>query len=71
MGAIGVKKEAGEALSDLAAELFGMSPQYRRGTTFKDVFDELSDIIILNFFEKRTIASTDADVAFVESKIEQ
>jgi hypothetical protein len=37
----------------------------------KELFDELSDVIILNFFEKRMIVPTSADVTFVESKIDQ
>jgi hypothetical protein len=55
----------------LASDIFKASPHYQRGATFKDVFDELGDIIILNFFEKRTMPPTAADVAFVESKINQ
>jgi hypothetical protein len=71
MVTVGIRKEAGEALSDLASEIFKASPQYQRGTTFNDLFDELSDTIIFNFVDKRTIAPTAADVAFVESKINQ
>ncbi|MDG9696354.1 hypothetical protein QC281_40640, partial [Streptomyces sp. DH17] len=70
-GTIGIKKAAGAALSDLAGEIFDKSPQYQRGSTFKDLLDELSDIIIANFFEKRTTIPTAADAAFVESKIDQ
>jgi hypothetical protein len=38
MGTIGIKEEAGEALSDLAGGVFGTSPQYQRGATFKRAF---------------------------------
>ena len=62
VGTIGIRKEAGEALSDLAGEFFGTSPPYQRGTTFKDIFDEPSDTIIFNFRRRRSAQSAALEV---------
>ncbi|SEN88289.1 hypothetical protein [Bradyrhizobium sp. OK095] len=71
MGTVGILKEAGEALTDLAGNIFGGSQTYQRGVTFKDVFDELSDLIIFNFVEKRTVVPTITDLTFVEAELEK
>lgn len=68
-GIFGIRKEAGEALSNLASSIFTSSQLYRRGTTYKEILDSLSDCIILNFFSPRENGATMADIDFVESKI--
>lgn len=67
---IGVKREGARSLYELADSMFTSSAMYRRGTTFDDLSDAMTDIIIMDFIEHRDREATPADLALVERKIE-
>lgn len=68
-GIIGIRRKAGDALSDLASNIFSSSQQYQRGATYPDIFNELANIIISHFFEKRTIKPEIKDALLIEAEI--
>jgi hypothetical protein len=71
MEIIGIRKEAGEALFNFANTIFSSSTDYSRGTTFKDLYNELSDVIIDDFFGRNWRELKADDVVHVESKVDE
>jgi hypothetical protein len=67
---VGFRKEARSALHALANEIFNGSPRYRRGVTFQQLFNEVSDAVLINFFGRGADTLGPDDVAFVEAAIE-
>ena len=70
-GMVGIRKEAAESLFNYADAIFSASRLYQRGTTFKGLYNELSDVIINNFFGRKPDELKASDVVFVESKIDE
>jgi hypothetical protein len=70
-GTVGVLRAGGEALSDLAEEIFRETAHLLRGSTFEDVSNEVFLILIQNFLGRKASEITAADVSFVELAIEQ
>src|SRR5665213_1369981 len=70
-GTIGVLRAGGEAFSDLTDAIFREAPLLLRGSTFKDVSDEVFLILIQNFLRRKASEITADDVSFVELAIEK
>jgi hypothetical protein len=65
-GMLGIKEEAREETYGLVDQIFSNSPRYRRGITFEEAFDEITDGIIKTLFLRDTSAITNEDVAGLE-----
>lgn len=66
----GIKRGGAKALYELADSIFTASTAYQRGTTFEDIFNTLSDIIICNFIDRTHIEPTADDLVLLEDKID-
>jgi hypothetical protein len=67
---IGIRKEGGAALYELADKIFSGANSYGRGTTFDAVFNEVKDIIIEKFWGRSADDVDTFDVEFVEALVE-
>lgn len=67
---VGIRREAGGALYDLADAIFTKSIVYRRGAAFNALFNELCDIIIEFFYGRPDDKIDTCDFAYVEARIE-
>jgi hypothetical protein len=70
-GLVGVKQEAREELYDFAEAIFNSTARYRRGVGFEEFFNRTFDIILEGLFGRDPDSLTIADVATVETRIEE
>jgi hypothetical protein len=67
---VGIRKQAGESLVNLADEIFSGNSRYQRGTTFTSVYDQLSDLIIESCLGRASGEIEDVDVTLIEKEID-
>ena len=70
IGIIGIKQSAGEALYRFTDLIFGSSTRYQRGTTFNNILNEVTTIIMEEFLDRSAESVAQADVSTIEKKIE-
>jgi hypothetical protein len=68
-GWLGFRKEAAKDLRALARLLFTGSVEYRHGTTFKSIYDQLSNVILAAFWARRNQRVTASDLLLVEDEV--
>ncbi len=66
---VGIKKEGARSLYHLSDAIFTGSDDYQRGTTFDELFNEVSDFIIKKFGEWNSSAVSDAEVRALDERI--
>jgi hypothetical protein len=66
---VGIRKEAAGSLYHLTDTIFTGSADYQHGTTFGELFDEVSDFIIKKFGEWNPSTIGDAEVCALDDRI--
>ena len=68
-GFIGVRRSGGEPFSEFVDAIFGASVSYKRGSTYKSIFDRLFVVILEMFVDRRQTIPEQVDVDVIENAL--